>query len=509
MGWSENRTIWGNAALFAWLGVGVLLLWVVAVYAAYAADVVAYPFGLDYSEGLIWQQALWITGPHMYGDISRYPFLVFEYPPLYHLAVRALATTGLDMLFAGRALSLAATIMTAGLIGAIVHHLCRGFGRVPAAAAAFVAVLLPFTLAPVVAWSPLMRVDMLGMALTYGGIALAVRSFRNPAWLYAAMLCFVAACYTKQTFIAAPAAALLVQAVRNPRLAARAGAAGFALGGTILAALCWHTNGGFLRHILFYNINRFSLHTAISHTLVWILAYPVFAILTAGSVILCWRRLRGQNAAPVATLIRHDELAATFALFTAYLATTIVTLAFAGKSGASINYFIEFMCLWCVWIGWAAGLAVHWASSAAQPCQRLAACLPIMLATQLAGVPRNLTLLHSTQLSPAHAQQAASLLERVRHSNGLLLSDDMVLVRRVNREVGLEPAILAELAANGRWDENKLIRMLQDHEFAAVVTAYGPGDPTFDARFLPRTRATLLAAYPRVETFGDYRLRLP
>jgi hypothetical protein len=42
-----------------------------------------------------------------------------------------------------------------------------------------------------------------------------------------------------------------------------------------------------------------------------------------------------------------------------------------------------------------------------------------------------------------------------------------------------------------------------------VITAYDPGDPTFDSRYLPRSRDALLAAYPHVERYGDYRLRLP
>ena len=49
-----------------------------------------------------------------------------------------------------------------------------------------------------------MRVDMLGLALTYMEIALWLAAFRRPALLMSAMLCLVAACYTKQTYLAAP-----------------------------------------------------------------------------------------------------------------------------------------------------------------------------------------------------------------------------------------------------------------------------------------------------------------
>jgi len=203
--------------------------------------------------------------------------------------------------------------------------------------------------------------------------------------------------------------------------------------------------------------------------------------------------------------MRLDDPDATVLFLLIYLALSTITLLFAGKSGAAINYFIEFLCLWCVWIGWLAGYTVR----AFSRFPAGAVCLPIILVAQLYTLPANIQLLHRLQLSPARKAQAESLLNRVRLIPGPLLSDDMVLVRRAGRDVGLEPAILAELAAQGQWDETKLIDMLRRHAFGAVVTAYDPGDPTFDARYLAATRKALLESYPHVEMFGDYRLRLP
>jgi hypothetical protein len=84
----------------------------------------------------------------------------------------------------------------------------------------------------------------------------------------------------------------------------------------------------------------------------------------------------------------------------------------------------------------------------------------------------------------------------------------MVLTIEAGREVGPEPGILLELARRGAWDERLLTDKLREHYFGAVITAYDPGDPTFDARYLPATQAAMLAAYPHVEKYGDYRLRL-
>jgi hypothetical protein len=117
--------------------------------------------------------------------------------------------------------------------------------------------------------------------------------------------------------------------------------------------------------------------------------------------------------------------------------------------------------------------------------------------------------LRAGQFSAAHYAASAALLARLRGlPPGPVLSDDMVALLQSGREVGAEPGILLELAQTGLWDEQLLVGMLERHDFRAVVTAYDPGDPTFDARYLPRTRAAMLANYPVVERYGDYRLRL-
>ncbi len=497
---ADGRRPQQAATVLLWALVLAILCWAFVCYAAYAAAVLGTPRGLNYSEGLIWQQALWMFGPHAYGDISHPPFLVFEYPPVFHVLLRGLIALGLPGLAAGRALSLAATLACAILAGTLAWLASdRPMRRLAALAAG----LLPFTLLPVISWSPLLRVDMLGLAFTYGGLVLAALSWRRPALLAPAMLLLVIACYTKQTFISAPCAVLAIAALRDWRLALRAGLPALAAGLVTLGALSWLTQGGFVRHILLYNINRFSLADAAGHALQLLTAYPIFAALAAGGwyagAVVLWHRAR---AAGWRVLLRQDSQACTLLLLLVYAVTCTPTLLLAGKSGAAINYFLEYLCLGCVWVGWLGGEA--WQSP-----RKLALGVPILLAVQTCLVPGAIGSLRAAQLTAARAQQDRALLARLRQVPGPLLSDDMVLTLRAGRSVDLEPAILAQLAQEGVWPERTLLDMLSGHQFGAVITAADPGDPTFDARYLPATRAAMLAAYPHVETFGDYRLRLP
>jgi hypothetical protein len=205
--WFRRLVSTRHALNVAVVGASGILICMLVVYAAIymhdAFDAIRYPFALDYGEGIIWQQALLIPGPRMYGGITSPPFIVFHYPPIYHLAVRALTAFGSDPLVTGRALSVACILMTAVLCAWLV---ARGVSeRVNGSALVVgctVGGLLPLSFWPVELWSVLMRVDMLALCLSFLGVALVVESVRRPAWLAVASPVFVLAIYTKQTAVA-------------------------------------------------------------------------------------------------------------------------------------------------------------------------------------------------------------------------------------------------------------------------------------------------------------------
>ena len=500
----------GSAALVGslWAAVFAVLAVIAVLWARYVVDAIGFPYSLDYSEGLVWQQALWLFGPHSYGDISHYPFVVFEYPPLYLLGVRALAWFGLGMLPAGRLISVLSTGAACLLIGLIVRRLCSlSFSRRASNCAAVIAALLPLSLLPVSSWAPLMRVDMLALGLAYCGIAFGVWSFRRPGLIYAAVLAFVAAAFTKQIYLAGAVAMFAVSVARAPVATIKAYAAGAVLGIVVLGVMDWLTAGGFLRHILSYNVDTLDLSVAARQAGTWLLAYGLFAVVTLVAVAVFWMDFGRRD---LLARTRNDELHALLAFLSLYLLLTTIMLVSAGKTGASRNYFIEWMCAWCLWIGWLAGWCIDRLN---HPLHGRSAVLPILmpllLVLQCWMIPGAVAGMRDGQMSSARRATDLALLQRVKALKGPLLSDDMVLVIESGREVGLEPGILLELAHTGLWDEQHLIDMLNNHEFAAIVTAYGPGDPTFDARYLPRTQTAMLADYPVVERFGDYRLRLP
>src|SRR5262249_40632224 len=138
--------------------------------------VIAFPFVVDYGEGIVWQQALLIPGSRMYGDITQFPYIVFHYTPVYYLVVRAIvAIFGADPLAAGRGVTLAATPVIAALAGAIAFTAMRGIVSTKArVVGAILAGLMVFTYQPVQAWAVMMRVDMLAISFSIAGVYLAI-----------------------------------------------------------------------------------------------------------------------------------------------------------------------------------------------------------------------------------------------------------------------------------------------------------------------------------------------
>jgi hypothetical protein len=491
--------------VLAWAPLLALLGWQLQHYASYAIEAFRYPFELDYGEGIVWQQALLIPGPRMYGDITGLPALVFHYPPGYHLAVRAVAAFEVDWLPAGRGVSLASTLAIALLVGAVARLACRDAERVTAWFAALVAALMVFTLDPVVRWSPFMRVDMFGVALTWLGLLLGLLALRRPWLLHGAMVVFVAAACTKQTLILAPVAVLAGHLLRNPRQALWAGLTGLATGLAVLGWLSWATDGGFLRHILFYNVNRFEWRNIPRS--IYDFARPFgLTVLLAGAGFLCvWGRLLREPGA-IGQYHRQRGENNFFVIFilSIYLALTSLGLVMVGKSGAYFNYFIEWGVVLCAWIGILLGVAGCFRTSPRSRDVFLIACLCILALQVALGRPWV-----AITWPDRSGVQNAALLQRAREINGPILSDNMVLLLQTGREVVLEPAIIAELSATGLWDGRRLTELIEQHYFSAIITWGDPSSSTMQARYTPEAIAALVEHYPIVSRYGYYRLRLP
>lgn len=495
-------------AKVALTALGAALLWTFGAFVLMAIRAIGYRYELDYGEGIVWHQARQLFTAEAFGDIHGFPAIVYHYTPFFHLLSNALAALGLDGLAAGRLVSLLSTAAFAVFAGLICRHFARQDGDRgwTVSVSAAIAGLLLLATYPVQIWSPLMRVDMLAFALSLAGFYFALRAFERGWLIHIAALAFVLAVFTKQTMIAAPAAVFLVLLLVRPRVAIAGIATCIITGLAALGILAWLTDGGFLRHVFLYNVNRFDpdrlgwiLDIAGGHALIVAVGAVGFAARLPQLGTL-WHDRWSTNA---------DPKAAAQTMLGLYLILTTAMLLLVGKSGSSVNYFIEWLGLVCVYCGLAVHDRIAPSPDAAGERKRKMFGPEIVagaLAIQILILP---SLPYANIDDPERNRELAALEAQIRAADRPVISDDMVILIRAGQPVLWESAIFAELASTGVWDEAPFVRLIEQRHFAFFVTAGERGDERFDERYNPAVAEALYMAYPARGLMGRRTVHRP
>lgn len=481
-----------------------------------------YPFGIDYGEGIVWQQALLMLTSHAYGEINSFPSIVFHYPPLYHLAVLSLtALTGWDMLVAGRIISISATFMIAIIIGLIINRSASvnisGKYRL---LVSITSGLLVLSIPTILYWSQLMRVDMLALFLTLMGFYLGLKSFKKPVLVYGAALFFVAAVYTKQTMLAAPIAIFSLMLWLNPRLAL-AGISTCLISGFMFLGILNHiTDGGFIHHIFLYNINSFKLERLYSllgiisiHGLLIILAMLALRIGITENIL----PLRGlRNIERREFIIADPSRTTFFAILSYFIFTTPMLILFA-KEGSAPNYMIEWLITCVMLIGnmlfsFIGLLDKHKGlenKSVNLDLKIRAILVPLLMTVYVSSFDYCLSKYPIIDNNPTQVAELTTLLNMVQQSHQPVISDEMVILLHGGQRVVWEPAIFAQLEVMGVWDSRTFVTKIRNNEFAMFITQGIRGDALFEERYTPNVADAMDAAYPIKKTFGEFTVHLP
>jgi hypothetical protein len=484
----------GLAALTA------ILFWRVTQFAAYVHTVFAYPYQIDYGEGIVWQQMRNMLAGVGYAPLQTFPAIVYHYPPVYHMTTAALAgATGMDQLVAGRLVSLLATLVTALCAGLIVRRILPPRdGAFVRAGGAILAGLLFLTCYPVMDWAPLMRVDMLTGAFGIAGMIVALRAIERPALIHVAALFFTLSIYTKQISFAAPLATFIVLLLVARPVALRGIASGLAMAVAALIPLVWLTHGQFLTHILSYNVNRLAPEILVHVLLPQLRHHAALILVAALGAATCWRWIKrdGLGAHPAA------------AMLLAFAALKTVLLLGMLKSGSSFNYMVEWFSAMAALaaIGLrpvlqrAAGVAVRPTVMASAAVTLLALMFQLwMMAVDLPNID---------QARRAAASHVA-LVQRIAAARRPVISDDMTFIIRAGKAVEYEPAITAELGAAGIWDQQGFARMVRARCFAFFVTYGDVGSIMFEKRYNPPIARAIAEAYPKRDYSGKFVIHLP
>jgi hypothetical protein len=472
---------------------------------------VAVPTELDYGEGpLMWQvRNLWDSGK-AYGSLQNGPLVIWNYPPAYLIAVRGMWKVQGDLLWSGRFVSFVSGLGVEFLLAAIIYQfLPRRFGRWVRLCAAGTGLLFLCTEAAFL-WLPLMRVDWLGLVATYLGIYLFLSAGEKHWKAYLGFACFFLAAYAKQTFLAAPIACFLATLVVAPRRALRLGLLLAASGGAVFwLGMVW-TNGGFARHLIAYNVHKLSVGRALSGVTTNLADVRLYFVPLGALVLLIVLRVReggfGRGWRLWKARLRRNPLLLALAVEMVHWFLSFLFSFAYGKSGATVNYFLESNAALCVVAGLALGILL-WEVKRSPRLTTTAALvlvIPLLLVLQTfytvvnSFVPGELVRMHQHEQMEAYRQFTPQVVS----ASKPVLSDDMVLLMRAGREVVFEPATMCSMAEVGTWDLSGFARRVQAGDFGVIIVSR---PDIWDPRLLD----AMHKAYELEDTSGRYQLYVP
>jgi 4-amino-4-deoxy-L-arabinose transferase-like glycosyltransferase len=503
----DRRALFQRWAIRVGLAVfAILLLINLSKMLRYVAYTTGYPYSLDYGEGIVWQQMLNIVAGKGYQPIGVFPAIVYHYPPVYHLTTAAVAAVfGMDGLYAGRWVSFLSTAVMMVLSSLLAASaVSRDEPRAVRICVALIAGLCLTSCYPVAKWSALMRVDMLATAFSLAGLLLVIRAPARRSAIVAAAILFVLAIYTKQTSIAAPAASFLGLLLVRPKAAFLLLAVCVVLGLSALGWLSAATDGGFLRHIILYNINRLDL-SMWQFTAFILLAHADLLVVAGIGAFFALRRLRDGGMVGLGDRCRRDASLLALLILSIFLPLKTLMLLAMLKSGSTDNYMVEWFCAVAIFVGLAVlpALRIAFGHEA-----RISAILTVLV---VLGLPFHAyqveTFGHSRKADSVHRNALAHVVDEIRASAKPVISDDMTLLIRAGRPVLWEPAITAELSHAGLYDDKAFAAMVRRGDFGFFVTEGDRGERLYDSRYNPVVADAIGAAYPRKEYIPGLLMR--
>jgi hypothetical protein len=438
------------------------------------------PFQLDYGEGAILWQVMNLFDRHRayvaFGDGRE---VVWNYPPVYLAVVRLFSPLSRNLLWAGRLVSWMSALGIAALLCGIIYiSLPRRFGyalRIAAAATG----LLYLCADPVLYWIPLMRVDVLGLFLTYLGLFFFISSRAvNPWKVYLAFFCFFWAVWTKQNFLAAPFVSLLMTFILAPRRALRLCAV-YGLAGVLvfLLAMRW-TSGGFALNLITYNLHAFSLHRAIAGLSENIIEVRLFLILCGALLLAALLRISKALAkverAKWTARLRHSRFFFFFAVLSLHFAVAFVISFGYGKNGSNVNYFLEWTAALVALSGLAVGLLFQEMQRAPRLTPAILTAVIFVFFVPFQMLARTKKAMHPLPQFEMEMDQEREAYERmiplIKNTPGPVLSDDMVLLVFAGKDLLYEPATMLFLDQKGSWSPSDFERRIESHEFPFIIT---------------------------------------
>jgi len=494
----------------------------VSAFVLSALSSLSFPYALNYSEDSIPVMAAeLLAGRGLYSveHHSGIPLYLAPYTPVYYLvvAVGKLIYGGWSLI-PGRLVSVAASCMTAGLIGVGVHR--AGGTRLTA----IVGGMLFLCFYPVQYWGVLHRVDALALVFSMGGLVVLMRARASSMNLLLAGILFLFAIMTKHSYVAALAACVSMVFMVSPKKALGL------LSGVIAASVCIYV----LLHIWSDGGVVFALFTSLSNPYDFVRFRNLVGQFVPSPIVVMWGLMiiavaaRGGFGSLKEIIGRGDDTAravnpGSLALLFLCLASA-QALVTVGKEGSAINYFLE------VSAGMAlcAGIALSWiiAPKVSTSNGNLASARNGNNALSLLHIILGASILFSIYMRSDSIRRSYSLwstretlettynaddwVRRLTEPDDLVLSSVPALALFTGRKaVTNDPYTFTLLNRQGLWDDKPLVEALNEKKVALVFVEGLLGVDKPYKHFSQKVHSAVVSNYMYYGTINGYGFYLP
>jgi hypothetical protein len=467
----------------------LILLVGLGYFLLHSITAIRFPFPLNYGEGTLLNQArLLALGRNIYPpDLTDYPYTITEYPPIY-MALLALSIKLFGLSYAlGRTLSVVAALLSAACIVLILYTLTDD------RAASVMGGLLFLTFPYVIFWSSLVRIDLLALAFSLGGILVVTRwpLERWSPFLSATLM--IGAAFTRQSYLLAGpltvAGWLFLQNRKKAGLFVLSLVAGLLI---VFGGLNALTRGGFFFHTVTANVQSFSRTELIRFFTHLVGTSAPLLVIALVELIAVARRQRSASLLP-----------------SLFLVGGFLSALAIGKVGADLNYFLELLAALSLVVGTAVARWRRWPETS-----WVSPILLALLALQVLWLlPLARFYTDGLELR-IHMQPELAELERlVEEEAGPILADEyMGLLVMDEREVLLRPFHFTRLAHQGRWDQSKVVADLRAGCFSLILISDQPplfSEALVSSRWTEEMRAAIQEAYEPTQVLAGTTVYQP
>jgi hypothetical protein len=508
-------TGWGTRLLLG-AALGLLVTHFV-IYVVFALSLLSFPFDYDQGEGFELNDTVLLSqGQTPYRDNAQFPFYASNYPPLYHVILVPFVWLFGPEYWYGRLAGFAATLITAAAISHAIWRDSYHRGAAVLGGLAYLASNYVYHIGPLFRQHITMVMFETLAVVVIANFDMVKHPRRRLMLALALLLC---AGYTKQLAIATVGAVFVWLALRGVRRAVVYGV-GFALvAGAIFMAINASTGGQWWVNIIAANVNDFSIAQFVD-------------------LLRQFVGLHGALLIPAAAMVIYALYLSRISVYSAWFVGALAGSVLAGKWGAGDSYFataIAAMCLLagvfvgrCLGGGWrlpfgfqtsVARLAsrLHpnslkkWTARAIYALPRwlgMAGCgcfivyglavVKIPLDGALVGPAAQALGFRTNTKFPNFYDSAGwvagyALLGQIPTAQDIengwrivelldddprpILSEEAAFSFLTGKPVVTNPTQLLNLYNNGLYDPAGLVKMIEGHEFGAVV---------FRARFYPQ-----------------------